>query len=288
MKNSYTPREIPLVSAPVTSKNRRNKDSNPSIWLGITTPSQLIEYAGIDREGTICVLGNHKRSISLATALIRRSGKPFLIIGPESDKESALTVLAPEWTLNAPQSQLPSGNGALFLSKPYASYMELCEYFRSWAEEYFIILHLNGGVGIGPELLNIINSSPQCLILADSLPKAVRNSENRAVTPKEVMSQMSYLLVCSAGVATKELVEVLPTYQYEKISNNINLNRFSGHSLFNPFRTRRNYGVSVGQTRTMEYKKSLFEMDELQRIFDDGTSLLYDANKNIVFLAQVI
>ncbi len=288
MRNSYTPREISLVSTPVTSKNRRNKDNNPSIWLGVSTPSQLIEYAGIDREGTICVLGNYKRSVSLATALIRRSEKPFLIIGSGTDKKSALTVLEPEWIKESVQPQLPSGNGALFLSDPYSSYMELCEYYKSWAEDYFIILHLHGGVQIGPELLNIINSSSQCLILADSLPKSIRNSENRTFTPKEVMSQMSYLLVHSAGVATKELVEILPTYQYEKVSNNINLNRFSGHSLFNPFRTRRNYGVSVGQTRTMEYKKSLFEMDELQRIFNDGTSLLYDANNNVVFLAQVI
>lgn len=287
MKSSYTPREIPLVSAPVTSKNRRNKDNNPSIWLGVTTPSQLIEYTGVDREGTICVLGNYKRSISLATALIRRSEKPFLIIGPASDKESALTVLEPEWITQSVQPQLPSGNGALFLSDPYSSYMELCEYFKSWAEDYFVILHLSGGVGIGPELLNIINSSGQCLILADSLPKAVRNSENRAITPKEVMSQMSYLLVHSAGVATKELIEVLPTYQYEKISNNINLNRFSGHSLFKPFRTRRNYGVSVGQTRTMEYKKNIFETDECKSFFDSGISIFYDAGTDAVYLVNV-
>ena len=287
MRNSYTPREISLVSTPVTSKNRRNKDNNPSIWLGVTTPSQLIEYADIDREGTICVLGNYKRSISLATALIRRSDKPFLIIGPESDKNSALTVLEPEWTMNSVQSQLPFGNGALFLSEPYASYMELCEYFKSFADDYFIILHLSGGVGIGPELLNIINSSPQCLVLADSLPKAIRNNENRTVSAKEVMSQMSYLLVHSAGVVTKELVEILPTYQYEKISNTMNVNRFSGHSLFNPFRSRRNYGVSVGQTRTMEYKKSIFESDECKAFFDSGTSIFYDAGTDAVYLVNV-
>ena len=28
-------------------------------------------------------------------------------------------------------------------------------------------------------------------------------------------------------------------------------------------------------------------LDELQRIFNDGTSLLYDANNNVVFLAQI-
>ena len=287
MNNRYKPRDISVVSFPVTSKNTRNAKNHPSVELGTCTPSQLINYAGINTTGNLCVIGNHSRCMSFLTPMIRRSMKPFLIIGPESDKNTAFLTLQPEWVLESAQATLPSGSGAIFLSNPYSSYMELCEYFETWSQKYFIILHLSGGVQVGPELLNLLNATEQCVILCDSIPHAIRNNEARTITAKEFMSQMTYLLVNSAGVATKDLIEILPTYQYEKVSNMMNINSYTGRAFFYPFRGHKGFGSSVGQTRTMDYKKSLFEMDELQRIFNDGTSLLYDANNNVVFLAQI-
>lgn len=287
MNNQYKPRDISLISAPVTAKNRCNENNHPSVELGTCTPSQLINYAGIDTTGNLCVIGNHSRGISFLTPMIRRSTKPFLIIGPANDKNSAFMTLQPEWTMDSIQIDLQSGSGAIFLSAPYSSYMELCEYFENWSKKYFIILHLSGGVQVGPELLNLLNATEQCVILCDSIPQGIRNSEARTITAKEFMSQMTYLLVNSAGVATKDLIEILPTYQYEKVSNMMNVNSYTGRAFFHPFRGHKGFGSSIGQTRTMDYKKSLFEMDELQRIFNDGTSLLYDANNNVVFLAQI-
>ena len=287
MNNRYKPRDISAVSFPVTAKNTRNAKNHPSVELGACTPSQLINYAGINTKGILCIIGNHSRGISFLTPMIRRSMKPFLIIGPESDKNSAFMTLQPKWTMDSVQADLPSGSGAIFLSTPYSSYMELCEYFEKWSKKYFIILHLSGGVQVGPELLNLLNATEQCAILCDSVPQGIRNSESRTISAKEFMSQMSYLLVNSAGVATKDLIEILPTYQYEKVSNTMNVNSYTGRAFFHPFRGHKGFGSSVGQTRTIDYKKSLFEMDELQRIFNDGTSLLYDANNNVVFLAQI-
>ncbi len=287
MNNRYKPRDISAVSFPVTSKNTRNAKKHPSVELGTCTSSQLITYAGINTTGNLCIIGNHSRGISFLTPMIRRSSKPFLIIGPASDKNSAFMTLQPEWTMDSVQADLPSGSGAVFLPNPYSSYMELCECFGNWSKKYFIILHLSGGVQVGPELLNLLNATEQCVILCDSIPQGIRNNEARTITPKEFMSQMTYLLVHSAGVATKDLIEILPTYQYEKVSNTMNVNSYTGRAFFHPFRGHKGFASSVGQTRTMEYKKSLFEMDELQRIFNDGTSLIYDANKNVVFLAQI-
>lgn len=287
MTNKYKPRDISLISAPVTVKNRHNINNHPSIELGVCTPSQLLNYAKIQDTGTVCVIGNFTRGISFATAMSRRSSKPFLLIGPSSDKQSNLMNLEPEWTLKTAQENLPSGNGAIFFAKPYSSYLELCAYFEAWSREYFIILHLSGGVQAGHELLNLINSTEQCLIFCDSIPQSIRNNEARTITAKEFMSQMSYLLVFSAGVATKELVEILPTYQYEKVSNTMNVNSNTGRAFFHPFRGHKGYGCSLGQTRTMEYNKNCFENDELKRIFDDGTALFYDATNNQVFLSQI-
>ena len=287
MINKYKPRDISLIRAPATMKNKFNINNHPSIELGVCTPSQLLNYAKIQDTGTVCVIGNFTRGISFATAMSRRSSKPFLLIGPSSDKQSSFMALEPEWITETAQENLPSGNGAVFFSKPYSSYLELCEYFEAWSREHLIILHLSGGVQVGPELLNLINSTEQCLIFWDSVPQGIRNNEARTITAKEFMSQMSYLLVFSAGVATKELIEILPTYQYEKVSNTMNVNSYIGRAFFHPFRGHKGYGSSLGQTRTMEYNKNYFENDELKRIFDDGTALFYDATNNQVFLAQI-
>lgn len=287
MKNRYSPRDISAISGPITAKNRRNAGNHPAIELGLCTPSQMISHTGIDVTGNICIVGNHSRGLSVLTPLIRRSGKPFLIIGPEAGRSEPFMSLEPDWTINAPQKELPGGNGAILLSNPYSSYIGMCEHFNNWSKDYFIILYLSGGVQAGFELLNLINAAEQCAIFCDTIPQAIRNSEAKTITVKEFLSSMSYLLVYSAGIATKELIEILPTYQYEKVSNTMTFNGHTGRAFFHPMRGHKGFGASVGQTRTMEYNKSLYEMQELQRIFSEGTALIYNAITNMVYLAQV-
>lgn len=287
MSNRYRPTEIAAITAPVTARNSRNAKNRPVTELGRCTPSQLFNYIGLDHTGTVCVIGNPAKGIGIATAMIRRSQKPFLLIGPAADRQSIFTTLEPDWTMESAQVDLPDGNGALLLEHPYSSYLELCEYFENWSRHYFPIIHLSGGVQIGPEVLNLLNSAQQCLVFCDSVPQSLRNNESRTITPKEFLSQMSYLFVFSAGVATKDLIELLPTYQYEKASNTININSYRSRPIFHPFRVHKGYSVSMGQTRTMEYQKNLFEMGELQRILTDGIMLTYNARTNNVFLAQI-
>lgn len=287
MNKRYLLRDISVISKPITAENKRNVSNHPAVDLGTCTPSQLLSYVKIERSGPICIIGNSARGISIANTIIRRSEKPFLLLGPSADKQSAFSMLNPDWILETAQEHLPVGNGAILFSKPYSSYLELCEYFEEWSNKYFIILHLSGGVQVGSEILNLLNAVQQCLIFCDSIPQALRSNEARTITPKEFMSQMGCLLIYSAGVVTKDLIEILPTYQYEKVSNAMNVSSYAGKSIFNPFRAQRSYGASISQTRTMEYKKSLFEMDELQRIFEDGTALLYVARTNSVFLVQI-
>lgn len=288
MSNRYRPTDIAAVRLPITSRNTKNARKRPIISLGTCTSSQLFSNIGLDYTGTVCVLGNPARGINLAETMIRRSQKPFLLIGPASDRKSAFSSLNPTWILDEAQQSLPSGNGAILLSKPYSSYLEFCEFFEEWSHDFFIILHLSGGVQAGSEIMNLLGSTEQCLIFSDSVPQSLRNSESRTITPKEFLSQMSYLIVFSSGVATKDLIELLPTYQYEKASNTMNYNNFKSHSIFNLFHSHKGHGMSLGQTRTMEYKKSLFEMDELQNIFNAGVSLIYSARANNVYLADII
>lgn len=288
MNNRYRPTDIRVISGPITARNSRNANVHPAIHLGTCTPSQIFSHIHIGGNYTACVVGNPARGIGIAKALIRQSGKPFLFIGPKKDENSQFVALQPDWTMNSVQATFSTGNGAVFLSRSTTTYLELCEYFEEWCQEYFVILHLSGGFQIGPELLNLLSVAEQSLIFSDSVPSSLRSNETRTLTPKEFFTQMSHLFVFSTGVETRDLIEVLPTYQYERVSNSMNFNHFKNRSIFHPFRLHTGNGMSWGQTRTMEYKKSLFEMDELKRIFDDGTSLLYDAKANSVFLAQII
>lgn len=288
MSTHYRPPEISILSAPVTSANLRNARHHPSVDLGCCTPFQLFTNTGITHDGTVCIIGNPARGIGVAKAMIRRSQKPFLLLGTASDKDSIFSSLEPEWARNSAQISLPAGNGALLFSKPYSSYMEMCEYLEAWSRDYFLIFHLGSGLQIGIEVLNLLSTVGQCLIICDSIPQSIRNSDTRTITPREFMSQMSYFLVFSTGVATRDLIDLLPTYQYEKVSNTVSVNSYKGSSFFHPFHGHRGHGVSTGQTRTMEYKKSVFEMDDLEKIFSDGRALMYNARTNGVFLAQIV
>ena len=288
MFNRYRPTEIRAFGTPVTARNSRNSNYRPVYYLGNSTPSQVFSHIRLGESYTACVIGNPARAMGIARAMIRQTTKPFLFIGTKKDENSQFSVLQPDWTLNALQPQFPDGNGAVYLSRPTSSYLELCEYFEEWCQDYFIIFHLGGGFRIGHELLNLLGAAEQCLIYCDSVPSSLRSGEARTLTAKEFLSQMSHLFVFSAGIETKDLIEILPTYQYERVTNTLNINAFNSRPLFRILGSHTGNGVSWGQARTMEYKKSLFEMDELKNIFDDGTTLLYDTKNNSVFLACII
>lgn len=96
------------------------------------------------------------------------------------------------------------------MAKPRSSYIEICNYFEEWSDDYFIILHLSGKFQIDVNLLDLINRTP-CLIFCDCVSQALYKSEHN-ITPKDFMQKMSCLLINS----TNDLIDILPTYQYEK------------------------------------------------------------------------
>lgn len=287
MKRRYPLSEIPLISAPVTSANFRNTRNHPAIELGNCTPFQLLSSAGISHDGMVCMIGDPSRGIGITKALIRRERKPFLLLGA-SNRDSLYYSLTPDWTKDTAQLSLPTGNGAILFSDPFSSYLELCEYLKRWAQNYFLILHLGNGLQIGVEVLDRLCSLGQCLLICDSIPQSLRESEARVVSPVEFMKKMRYLFVSSIGSSSKELVELLPTYQYEKISNTVSFNTYKGGPILpSLFRGHRGQGISVSQTRTTDFKKSIYETDDLKKLFDDGYMLIYNEEMDSVYLALV-
>lgn len=287
MKRNYMTREIPVLSTPITSANRRNNNNNPVVNLGTCTSFQLLEGAEIGDAGSVCFIGDCARGIDIAKALIRRSQKPFLFLGTKADEHSCFSSLEPEWIRYSSQESLPAGNGAIYYSKPFQEYADICNNIEEWSQSHIIVLHLGNGLRAGTELLNHFGALGQCLVFCESVQQSINLDSTRAFSAKEFMSQMEYLCVFSSGLETKELIELLPTYQYETITNTTGVNTFRSRSFFHPLIGHRGHGVTVSQSRTTDFKKSVFERDDLNKIYDAGYLLVYNALKDTAYLTTL-
>lgn len=288
MKKSFIPNEIPVLSAPVTASNNRNARNHPAVNLGCCTSFQLINNAGISHEGTVCVIGNPARGIGVAKAMIRRSQKPFLFLGTVADRDSVFSAFDPEWVLDSAAATVPSGNGAIFLRRPFAEYTDIMESMEDWAQNHMIIIHLANGLQAGPEMLDLFSAIGQVVLFCDSVPQSIKGSDIHIMSPLEFMRKMNNLIIFSSGAETSDLIQLLPKYQYERVTNTTGVNTFRSRSIFHPFHSHHGHGFSANQSRTLEFKKDVFEMDDLQRLFGAGYMLVYNAGQNTVFVAQLI
>ncbi len=288
MSRRYHPKDIPALRGPITAANTCNARNHPAVDLGLCTPSQLLSQIGVPC-GAICVLGS-AHGISIADILRRRAGKPFLFLGTERDRTTICAALAPEWiagdSMGMGTERLPSGSGALLFQKPYSAYLAIAAYLEDWSEDRFLILHVGSGLQLGAEALNLVAALDQCLLLCDGVPQSIRAGEAHAVTPLDFLRLMRCLLVFSTCGVAHDLIEVLPTYSYEKVTNTSTVNTYRSASFLHPF-PHRTHGISLGQSRTMEYKKNAFEMDELQRLLESGCLIAYTAVNNRVYLARL-
>ena len=254
MKNTFKPSEIPILSSPVTSSNLRNVRNHPAVSLGNCTPFQLFESTGISSKGTVCIIGNSAKGIGIAKALIRRSRKPFLFLGTGADNNSVFASFNPEWTLNSVQGRLPGGSGAIYFKRSVDAYSDIEHYLEDWGKTHFIIAHLGTGLQVGAELMNKFNAVDQF----------------------------------SSGAETEDLIQLLPKYEYEKITNTTGVNTFRTRSIFQPFHSHHGHGLAASQSRTLEFNKNMFEHQDLHRLFAAGIVLIYNVGNNTVFLARII
>lgn len=289
MKKSFISNEIPVLSAPpVTALNNRNARNHPAVNLGCCTSFQLINNAGISHEGAVCVIGNPSRGIGVAKAMIRRSQKPFLFLGTAADRNSVFSAFDPEWILDSAAATVPRGNGAIFLRRPFAEYTDIMESMEDWAQNHMIIIHLANGLQAGSEMLDLFSAIGQAVLFCDSVPQSIKSSEMHIMSPLEFMRHMDSLLIFSSGSETSDLIQLLPKYQYQRITNTTGFNTYNSRSIFHPFHRHRGVGITANQARTIEFKKDAFEQDDLQRIFASGQVLVYNGGQNTVFIAQLI
>lgn len=285
MSRFFAPKGLRTLAFPVTKSNRYNAAQRPVDYLGNCTSSQILENTHFSMTGSACMIGNPAKAFPLVETFVRRSRLPFVLIEPQTGGNSPLKALPISWTLQTSPDILPPGNGLLQLGRPNG-YLDLCTYLQQWSADHLIILHLGSGLQIGQSVINCLNSLDSAIIICDSVQRSILREDAGTVSPVEFMKQMSGLFVFSIGNVAKDLIEVLPTYHYERVTNQVSYNNYNTRHMFQFF-LHKSRGISMSQSRTLEDKKSLFEQDELRELEEQNVLLIYNGRQNSTYLAHL-
>ena len=217
--------------------------------------------------------------------------RPFVLVGTarELGETACLYRLSPVWTLEAPQSRLPAGSGALRLSSTGAeTCLELKAALPGWGDRLPILL-LGQGLQLDAELLNLLNGLGSYILLTEALGRSTKRGNGSGLTVQELLSAMDCLLIASAGSGARDLLAVLPEYQREKITNlmDFSLHRDGAHAFAGRGgRPHRGSGLVFGQSRSLE-RSSLFEPDELTDYQDRGILIAHQVRQQHTWITKV-
>lgn len=273
------PNGLALLSLPVTARHRSEDRRRDLRELGSLTASAALERTGVAPSGPIACCGSKNRFAALLRALVKRSPRPFVIIGTSEDMESGcLLALEPEWTEETITGKLPEGSGALVLDPGNEdTCLALLEALPKW-RDHLVILCLGNGIQVDPAMLDQLNTLGPYVLLCESLGRSVRGAEGMRLTPGELFRAMDYLLISSAGLSAGDLLEVLPTYESERVTNTVDLSarRPETHPRQGRGCGLDRGGLGMSQSRTLE-TKPIITQDELREMQRAGQLLIHNA-----------
>ncbi|MDO5415490.1 MAG: hypothetical protein Q4F78_08510 [Bacillota bacterium] len=288
-KKIYDAVGIALLSFPTTRNNKKNNKRRNITDLKSTSAAHVISVTGIGPEKPLIFCGKYNKAIPVVRQLIKKSSRPFVILGTESNlrEDSCLHLIDGEWKSNTITPVLPEGNGVMILHPGTQTNLELKECLPAW-DSHLIILCLGNGLQVDQELLNLLNSVGHYILLSESLNRSVKSAEGTKLTAQDLLSSMEYIIVSSIGTAGKDLLKVLPDFEYEKIMNTMD---FSLHQDA-PIRHggdhhhRNGGGVHFGQTRSIE-PRCILTQEELTKLQDANTMIIHNAQNSHTWVARV-
>lgn len=283
------PNGLPLLRLPVTARHRSEERRRDLQDLGSLTASAALERTAVAPDGPIACCGSKNRFAELLRALARRSSLPFVLVGTQKDMDSGcLPALEPEWTAKSISTRLKSGSGALVLDPGNEDiHLALMDALPKW-RDHLVILCLGGGLQLDLAMLDQLNTLGTYVLLCDPLGRSVRGTDGSRLTPVELLRAMDYLLISSAGLSAGELLEVLPTYQSERISNTVDLSTRRPET--HPRQSRGcgldRGGLGMSQARTLE-EKPLVTQDELRAMQRSGRLLVHNARSSMTWNVKI-
>jgi hypothetical protein len=148
-----------------------------------------------------------------------------------------------------------------------------------------VILCLGNGLQMDAELLNLLNGHGQYLLVSEALSRSVKGS----LKVKELLTAMDNILVGSIGTSAKDLLAVLPTYEWEKSTNttDYSFHRNDAGLLFGGYHAHSGTGFRFSQSRTLE-TRSIVTEDELRRLQETSAIFVYNARTARAWVARIV
>lgn len=288
-KKIYDAVGIALLSLPTTRNNKNNNKRRNITDMESTSAAHVISVTGIGPEKPLIFCGKHKKAIPVVRQLIKMSSRPFVILGTRSDlsEDSCLRLFDNEWESDIITTVLPEGNGVLMLTPGAQTNLDLKMCLPEW-DSHLIILCVGNGFQVDQELLNLLNGIGHYILLSESLNRSVKSAEGTKMTAQDVLSSMEYIIVSSIGTAGKDLLKVLPDFEYEKLTNTMDFSlhqdapnrREGGHH------HRNGGGILFGQSRSIE-SRCILTQEELTKLQDANNMIIYNAQNSHTWVARV-
>ena len=288
-KKIYDSIGIALLSLPITKNNKSNNKRRKITDMESTSAAHIIGVTGVCPEKPLIFCGKHNKAIPIVRQLIKKSSRPFVILGTGYDlrKESCLRIFDIGWESDSLTPVLPEGNGVMMLTPGAQTNLDLKICLPKW-DSHLIILCVGNGFQIDQELLNLLNGIGHYILLSESLNRSVKSAEGTKMTAQDLLSSMEYIIVSSIGTAGKDLLKVLPDFEYEKITNTMDFslhqdapNRHEGGH-----HHRNGGGIHFGQAKSIE-PRCILTQEELTKLQDANTMIIHNAQNSHTWVAQV-
>ena len=278
-----------LLSLPTLKNNKINNKRRNINDMEFVSAAHMISVTEIRPEEPVIFCGKHNKAIPIVRQLIRKSSRPFVLLGTKRDlgEESCLRMLDIEWEQKDISYSLPEGNGIIFLKPGGDTNLKLKNYITEW-DSHFIILCVGNGFQVDQELLNLLNSIGHYMLLSESLQRSVKSTDGNKMTVSDLLSAMEYILVSSIGTAGKELLKILPDFEYERITNttDLSIHQDTPYKYESGHHHRNGGGLRFSQAKTQE-PRSILTQEELIQMQDSNIMLIHNASNSHTWVARI-
>lgn len=119
------------------------------------------------------------------------------------------------------------------------------------------------------------------------MSRSVKNNDGCRLTPEELLLSMDYMIISSIGMAAKDLVSVLPSYECEKVTNTTDFSLHQESPQLSDYHHRNGGGFRISQSRALETKPILTQTD-LRSMQDNNTMIIYNAKATHTWVARLV
>lgn len=287
-KKLYGSSGLSLLSLPIGKNDSVNTARKNISNLEMTTAANMISVTGVKANAPMIMCGRYNKLYPVLKQLLRMQQTSYVLVGTQKDLgNSCFANLSIDWRKNQIAGNLPQGNGMIMFRPGAETVYIMKEAMSNW-DDHLVVLCLGNGLQVDSDLLNILNSLGNYIIVTESLSRSIRGSEGCKITTEELLASMDYILVSAIGTSAKNLMSVLPSYECEKVTNStdFSLHRDSPNNAIENIHHRNGGGLRFGQARTQE-TKCIFTQDDLTRMQDNNAILIYNAKAAHTWLARI-